>query len=281
MDPLAHIEVKGVLSILPRTRRNGSSVFGRDNRAFGSWANQRASDLAPSWATASYDQKEYFRRHIQHIANQLLGEDTHERYEIGELLPRVETMREWLHAGAAAPSSSNPQDSSVDFRGTFPPFHGSLETGQEATPSSDRATLVHLLQSIVQSTTPSGEPLPILQWRTRAAESLAQLWETTQPARRVQFANRLQELNRRLQNGQILLPADLPSIPLMHDFLSPPQMLEPRWTGGPRAGHPWHSLAKATRAGDGRRSSSHRSTATRKNGEDETSPFWPARRSAY
>ncbi|GAA5923504.1 hypothetical protein JCM3775_000408 [Rhodotorula graminis] len=250
MDPLAHIEVKGVLSILPRTRRNGSSVFGRDNRAFGSWANQRASDLAPSWATASYDQKEYFRRHIQHIANQLLGEDTHERYEIGELLPRVETMREWLHAGAAAPSSSNPQDSSVDF-------------------------------SIVQSTTPSGEPLPILQWRTRAAESLAQLWETTQPARRVQFANRLQELNRRLQNGQILLPADLPSIPLMHDFLSPPQMLEPRWTGGPRAGHPWHSLAKATCAGDGRRSSSRRSTATRKNGEDETSPFWPARRSAY
>ncbi|GAA5889648.1 hypothetical protein JCM8208_001086 [Rhodotorula glutinis] len=283
MDPLAYVDVRNVLTLLPKARHNGSTVFG-SQRVYGEGLTARAHALKASWAAASHEQREFFRRKIVALGAQLEGEDSHERFKMDEHLPSVETMREWLGAGAAGPPSSNAQDSPIHFGGTFPPLPSHVDTGN-VDPSKDEATLVHMLQSVVKSTKPSGEHLScdqnlIRHWRASAAAALARVWTTAQSARRIEFYRRLLQLNSRLQGGQITGPAGLPSIALMHEFLlPPPPVREPRWEGGPPSTHPW-SLAKPTRAGGGRRSMSRFGASTQQDEGDEQSPFWPVRRSA-
>ncbi|GAA5841354.1 hypothetical protein JCM9279_000624 [Rhodotorula babjevae] len=220
------------------------------------------------------------------LAAQLAAEHTRASYDMDERLPRVETMRAWLevHPSLQAASSSSAHVPMVHYGGEFLALIGLDDAGNDATPTSDKETLVQLLDS-VKSTNSSGDYIlhnggAMRQWRTSAVAALATVWSTARSEQRSEFRRRLLQLDKRLQTGKVTKPADLPSLRIMHGLLLPPP--PPRqlpWTPGGPPTHPWNSLAKSPRAGNGRRSASRYGNWTQQDDGEDSGPFWPVRRS--
>lgn len=88
MDPLAYVEVRNVLTVLPRTRHDGSTVFSGSHRTRGEWLTARARALEASWAAAPQAQREHFGREMRALAAQLEAEHTRASYGMDEHLVR-------------------------------------------------------------------------------------------------------------------------------------------------------------------------------------------------